>query len=179
MKAIQNKILLGVISGLLVFTVVISSIVVNMTHMIMQKDADRLLNNVCKKEAAYINDILGDVEKSAKVMEYYATTGISELEDLRDKEHRTAYIESAKKMFKEVAENTSGIEGYFLRINPEYSDGTTGFVYLHYRHNIFKESTLMDLTKYSERYSPNVEYDGDGFCGCAGGIDSLHNLYYG
>lgn len=84
-------------NGLLVFTVVISSIVVNMTHMIMQKDADRLLNNVCKKEAAYINDILGDVEKSAKVMEYYATTGISELEDLRDKEHRTAYIESAKK----------------------------------------------------------------------------------
>lgn len=97
MESIQNKILLGVISGLLVFTVVISSIVVNMTHTIMQKDADRLLNNVCKKEAAYINDILGDVEKSAKVMEYYATTGISELEDLRDKEHRTAYIESAKK----------------------------------------------------------------------------------
>lgn len=156
MKSIQNKILLGVISGLLVFTVVISSIVVNMTHTIMQKDADRLLNNVCKKEAAYINDILGDVEKSAKVMEYYATTGISELEDLRDKEHRTAYIESAKKMFKEVAENTSGIEGYFLRINPEYSDGTTGFVYLRYRHNIFKESTLMDLTKYSEEDMSNA-----------------------
>ena len=92
MKSIQNKILLVVISGLLVITAVVSTIAVSMTHGIMHKDADRILNNVCKKEAAYINDTLGDVEKSAEVMEHYAITEIGELTALRDEEYRTSYL---------------------------------------------------------------------------------------
>ncbi len=150
MKSIQSKILLGVISGLLAFTIIASSIVVNMVHTIMHKDADRLLSNVCQKEAAYINDILGDIEKSADVIEYYATTSIDGLDDLKDETYRMGYIENAKKMFNEVAINTNGIEGYFMRINPEYSDGTTGFSSLLYKHGDFKESGVTDLSKYSE-----------------------------
>jgi hypothetical protein len=30
-------------------------------------------------------------------------------------------------MFVDVALNMNGIEGFFMRINPEFSDGTTGF----------------------------------------------------
>ena len=44
MKSIQSKILLVVISGLLVITAVVSAIAVSMTHKIMHKDADRILN---------------------------------------------------------------------------------------------------------------------------------------
>ena len=62
MKSIQNKILTVVISGLLVITAVVSLIAVNMTHEIMHTDADRILSNVTQKEAAYINDTLGDVK---------------------------------------------------------------------------------------------------------------------
>ena len=139
MKSIQSKILLGVISGLLAFTIIATSIVVNMVHTIMHKDADRILSNVCQKEAAYINDILGDIEKSADVIEYYATTSIDGLDDLKDETYRMGYIENAKKMFNEVAINTNGIEGYFMRVNPEYSDGTTGFSSFLYKHGDFKE----------------------------------------
>ena len=57
MKSIQSKILIVVISGLLVITAAVSAIAVNMTHEIMHKDADRILNNVTQKEAAYINDV--------------------------------------------------------------------------------------------------------------------------
>lgn len=156
MKSIQSKILLVVISGLLVITAVVSAIAVTMTHEIMHKDADRILNNVCQKEAAYINDTLGDVVKSAAVMEHYAITELTELTALRDEEYRTSYLEKAKRMFADVALNTNGIEGFFMRINPEYSNGTTGFYNLINENQEFKEMRVTDLSKFSEDDMQNV-----------------------
>ena len=47
--------------------------------------------------------------------------------DLHNEAYRTSYLEKAKMMFVDVALNMNGIEGFFMRINPEFSDGTTGF----------------------------------------------------
>jgi hypothetical protein len=58
MKSIKGKILTVVIAGLLVITAVVSTIAFTMTHEIMHKDADRILNNVAQKEAAQINKAL-------------------------------------------------------------------------------------------------------------------------
>ena len=156
MKSIQSKILLVVISGLLVITAVVSAIAVNMTHKIMHKDADRILKNVCQKEAAYINDILGDVVKSAAVMEHYATTEVSGLTALQDEVYRTSYLEKAERMFVDVALNTNGLEAFFMRINPEYSNGTTGFYNLITENGELKEMKVTDLSKFSEDDTQNV-----------------------
>lgn len=156
MKSIQNKILLVVISGLLVITAVVSAIAVTMTHEIMHKDADRILNNVCQKEAAYLNDTLGDVEKAADVMELYATTEVGELNMLRDEAYCSAYLEKAKRMFVDVALNTNGLEGFFMRINPEYSDGTTGFYNVITKDGELREMSVTDLSKFTEDDIRNV-----------------------
>lgn len=156
MKSIQNKILLVVISGLLVITAVVSAIAVSMTHKIMHQDADRILNNVCQKEAAYINDTLGDVKKSAEVMEYYATTEIGDIHDLCDEAYRNAYIKRAERMFVDVALNMNGIEGFFMRINPAYADGTTGFYNLITDDRQIKKMQVTDLSEYDEDDEQNV-----------------------
>ncbi len=156
MKSIQSKILTVVISGLLVITAVVSAIAVSMTHEIMHKDADRILNNVTQKEAAYINDALGDIKKSATVMQHYASTEISSISDLQAPEFIEKYLEKNKKMFTEIAINTTGVEGYFFRLNPEYTDGKTGF------YNIVNEDLtttpmqITDISKYSENDTKNV-----------------------
>ena len=93
MKSIQSKILIVVISGLLVITAAVSAIAVNMTHEIMHKDADRILNNVTQKEAAYINDVLGDMKKSATIMQHYAKTEINDINDLKNAEFLKTYLE--------------------------------------------------------------------------------------
>lgn len=156
MKSIQSKILLVVISGLLIMTVVVSAIVVSMTHGIMHKDADRILINVCEKEAAYINDVLGDIEKSAAVIEHYAVTEISELSELHDEMYRSEYLEKAKRMFVDVALNTHGLEGFFMRINPEYSDGTTGFYNLFTENDVIREMKVTDITQFEKDDMRNV-----------------------
>ncbi|MBQ2391423.1 MAG: diguanylate cyclase [Clostridia bacterium] len=156
MKSIQSKILLVVISGLLVITAVVSIIAVSMTHEIMHKDADRILNNVTQKEVAVINDVLGDIKKSAKIMEHYSTSEITDLTQLQESEFLSKYLEKTKKMFSEIAFNTNGVEGYFFRLNPKYTDSTTGYYNLLIDDMIIQEMKVTDLSKYPENDVKNV-----------------------
>lgn len=147
-----------VISGLLVITAIVSAIGVSMTHEIMHKDADRILNNVTQKEAAYINDVLGDISKSAAVMEHYALGEIQTMDQLADMDFRNTYLKKTKQMFREIALNTNGFVGYFLRLNPKFTDGTTGFYNLIGEGGVIKEMQVTDLSKYSENDEQNVSW---------------------
>lgn len=156
MKSIKTKILTVVISGLLVITAVVSMISVNMTHEILHKDADRILNNVAQKEAAYINDTLGDIKKSSAIMEHFATTEIENANQLRDPQFLTQYLENNKNMFMEVALNTSGIEGFFMRLSPELTNSTTGFYSIITPELTVKDLQITDLSKYPKNDKKNV-----------------------
>lgn len=156
MKSIKNKILVVVISGLLVITAVVSAIAVNMTHEIMHKDADRILNNVAQKEAAYINDVLGDIKKSANIMEHYASTEIETITQLTDAQFLEEYLEKTKQMFAEIALNTNGVEGYFMRLNPKYTSSTTGYYNMITDNATIKEMPVTDLSKYPQDDTKNV-----------------------
>lgn len=158
MKSIQTKILAVVISGLLVITALVTAIGVNMTHEIMHQDADRILNNVAQKEAAYINDVLGDISKSAAIMNHYAQAEIQSIEQLADLEFRANYLEKTKRMFMEIALNTNGIEGYYLRLNPQFTDGTTGYYNLVEASGAIQEMQVTDLTKYAQDDAKNVSW---------------------
>lgn len=156
MKSIQSKILTVVIAGLLIITAVVSAIAVNMTHEIMHTDADRILKNATQKEAAYLNDVLGDVVKSSSVMEHYATTEITNVNQLRDKEFLANYLQKGEVMFTEVALNTQGIEGFYLRISPTYTDGTTGFYKMITADKKLLDMKLTDILKYDKNDTQNV-----------------------
>lgn len=156
MKSIQTKILTVVISALLVITAIVTAIGVNMTHEIMHKDADRILNNVAQKEAAYINDVLGDISKSAAIMEHYALTEIETMDQLSDETFLNSYLQKTKQMFTEIALNTKGIEGYFLRVSPKFTTPTTGYYNLITEDSTVTEMPVTDLSKYSENDEQNV-----------------------
>lgn len=158
MKSIRTKILTMVLSSLLVITVLVSIIAVNMTHEIMHKDADRILNNATQKEAAYLNDILGDISKSATIMEHYALLEIRSVEDLADPAFLDRYLKKTREMFQEIALNTTGFMGYFLRINPEYADSTTGYYNLISEDGVVTDMPVTDLSKYPENDERNASW---------------------
>ena len=156
MKTIKGKILTVVIAGLLVITAAVSAVAVSMTHEIMHKDADRILNNMTQKEAAYINDALGDVSKSAEIMEHYALGEIESIDQLADLEFRENYLQKTRLMFQEIALNTKGIEGFYLRLNPKITDSTTGYYNLVENNNTIKQMQVTDLSVYAEDDTRNV-----------------------
>ena len=155
MKSIQNKILFVVISGLLVITAAVSFIAVTMTHEVMHKDADRILKNATEREAAKINDVLGDVSKSISIMEHFAISEIDDANELLNEEFRTAYLKNAQTMFQEIAQTTSNVAGFFFRLDPAFSNGTTGFYYM-IGESGFESMPLTDLTKYAKDDKQNV-----------------------
>lgn len=157
MKSIKTKILVVVISGLLVITAVVSAIAVNMTHEIMHKDADRILNNECLKEAAYINDILGDMLKSANIMEHFSTLEIENANQLKNEQFRAEYLAKTRGIFEEIALHTDGIDGFFMRINPEFSNSKTGYYCIIDNEKII-DKTVTDLSKYSPTDKQNVSW---------------------
>ncbi|MBQ3132808.1 MAG: diguanylate cyclase [Clostridia bacterium] len=156
MKSIQTKILVVVIAGLLVITAVVSAIAVNMTHEVMHRDADRILKNATQREAAQINDVLGDVMKSSSIMEHYAVTELNSADDLKDEAFRAEYLQNAEVMFSEVALNTTDIEGFYLRLDPSVADGTSGFYKMLQTDGSLKDMMLTDLTQYDQDDVQNV-----------------------
>lgn len=142
MKTIQSKILFVVITALIVITAIVTSIAVEITHEIMHKDADRILNNVSAKEAAYIDDILNDFIQSAAIMEHYAIHELNSVSMLKDESYRDEYIAIIRHLFDEVAVNTAGTASYYLCFSPEVTGGvTTGF------YSKFKEDGVYELSK--------------------------------
>lgn len=156
MKSIQSKILFVVITGLLIITAVVSAIAVTMTHEIMHKDADRILESVARQEAAQINDVLGDVVKSCSIMKHYAITEARSANNLQNDAFRAQYLDKAEVMFAEVALNTNGIEGFFLRLDPAFANGTSGFYMQLTKDGNLNRMPLTDLTKYEKDDKQNV-----------------------
>jgi len=149
MKSIQSKILLVVILGLLVMTAVLSVISVGMTHEVMHTDADRILNNMCQKEAAYLNDMLGDISKSTLIMKHYASSELESVDKLGDAAYREQYLAKMKIMFEEVARNTDGVKAFHLRLNPACSTPMSGCHLGRTDSGDFEPLPLTDLSKYS------------------------------
>lgn len=157
MKSIQNKILFVVIAGLLIITAVVSAIGVSMTHEVMHRDADRILKNAAQREAAKINDVLGDVVKSSSIMEHFAISEIGATpNNLKNDAFREQYLDRMEIMFTEIAWNTSGIEGFYLRIDPAYGGGTSGFYKQILDGDEIAYMQLTDLTKYDKTDIQNV-----------------------
>jgi len=137
---IKQKILFVVIAALVVITGIVTHIAVSITHEIMHKDADRILKNVSQKEAAYINDMLNDFMQSAAIMEHYAVHELESADKLADADYLKEYTDKVRKLFDEVAINTSGTTAYYFCFSPEVTRGVTKGFY----------------TKFAERGSYNL-----------------------
>lgn len=158
MRSIRSKILVVVIAGLLVITAVVSAIAVTMTHEVMHKDADRILKNATEKHAVQINDVLGDMQKSAAIMEHYAESEIESIDQLSDLQFRKEYLQKTNKMFSEIATNTTNVAGFYMRLNPEYTDSTTGYYNVILEDKTIKSMQVTDLSKYKENDERNVSW---------------------
>ena len=75
----------------------------------------------CEKEAAQINGIFADMEKSVRIMESYILDFISSEEDLLSANVQDELINQSGELFAEVAKNTSGTVAYYIRFAPEIS----------------------------------------------------------
>jgi len=127
MKSIQSKIIFVVVLALIVITALVTAISVTITHKIIHTDADRILDNVSQKEAALINDMLNDFEKSAQIIEHFVVHELDHPDSLMDDVYLTEYTAKIRYLFDEIAQNTKGADSYYICFSPRLTRVTSGF----------------------------------------------------
>ncbi|MBR0305681.1 MAG: hypothetical protein IIX07_02580, partial [Lachnospiraceae bacterium] len=124
MKAhsIQFKFLITVISAMLAIALFVGGLGIYEVDHHVRIQTENFINATCKTEAALVNDIFGDMEKSVRIMESFVLDMIDNKEDIIDKEKQHEITQNTDRMFANVAKNTNGAIADYLRFNPEISD---------------------------------------------------------
>jgi len=124
-KTIQGKILTVIISGLLIMAFAIGAISYYTTNNILHKDADVIIETKCQNEAAKIDEVLCSIKKSVQIMANYALAELEDVNKLSDDSYRHTYNEKMQHNYTNIASNTDGFIGYYIRYNPEKVAGNT------------------------------------------------------
>ena len=128
-RSVQFKFLITVISAIIAIAVFVGGVSIYAVDQYGQKETINLLNMTCAKEASQVNDILGDIEKSVRIMESYVLSLFHKAENINDREKQNEILQLSGEMFVDVAANTDGAVAYYLRFDPAISDSKTGMFY--------------------------------------------------
>lgn len=97
----------------------------------VNEQAKEFVSVTCEVEGAKINDSLGNMEKSVKIMESYLMDFFESDEQVLDRDFQRTVIARAEEMFEDIIKHTSNSAAvaYYFRLDPEISDGTSGLFY--------------------------------------------------
>ena len=129
LHSVQFKYLIIVISAILSIAIFVGGFSIYEVDKYIQQHTKEFVDITCSNEAAKINDIFGDIEKSVKIMESYVVSPFKSLDDVKNRDTQNEIIQMADEMFVDVAINTDGAIAYYMRFAPEISDNTTGLFY--------------------------------------------------
>lgn len=129
-NSIQNKIILLILVGILFSSLTIGGLGIASFGDELEKSVVSTMNLTCQEKAEELNNILGRIEQSTEVMAVLASNHIKNFNDLKDESYRNTYIDHMRLAGYDIAINTKGAIGIYLRLNPEIAGPTEGFYWL-------------------------------------------------
>lgn len=139
-SSIQNKIMLLILVGILFSSLTIGGMGIASFRDELENSVVSTMNLTCQEKAEELNNILGRIEQSTEVMAVLSTNRLENIEVLKDETYRSAYIEHLCEVGYDIAINTEGAIGIYLRLNPEIAGPLEGFYWL-----IDEETGLLEI----------------------------------
>ena len=127
--SIQFKYLTVIISAILAISFCAGGFSIYEVDHYIQQHTQEFIEITCSNEAAKFNDIFSDIQKSVKIMESYVLSLFERTADIENHNSQNEILQLAGDMFVDVAVNTEGAVAYYLRFDPDISDGKTGMFY--------------------------------------------------
>ena len=128
-RSIQFKYLFIVISAILAIAIFAGGLSIYEVDSYIQQHTQEFVEITCAHEAATINDIFSDIEKSVRIMESYVLSLFERSANIMDPSSQQEILRLSGEMFADVAINTDGAVAYYLRFDPAISDSKTGMFY--------------------------------------------------
>lgn len=129
-SSIQNKIILLILVGIMFSSLTIGGLGIASFRDELNKSVVSTMNLTCQEKAEELNNVLGRIEQSSEVMAVLTTNHLASAESLKDENYRTTYINNMCEAAYDIAINTKGSIGIYLRLNPEIAGPTEGFYWL-------------------------------------------------
>ena len=129
LHSVKFKYLLIVIAAILAIAVFVGGVSIYEVDKYIQQHTKKYIEITCANEAAKINDMFCDIEKSVKIMESYVLSLIEKTTDIENRDYQTKTLQIAGEMFRNIATNTNCAIAYYLRFDPTISDGKSGIFY--------------------------------------------------
>ena len=126
-KSIRFKFLTVVVSGMLLVALAVGGVSAIYISKTLNDDSDIITRSAADVGAVSINDLFINIVNSATTMENYVSDRIETRAQIEDEEFRTALIDHMKSALQNIAINTPGLVGYYLRFNPDITTPTSGF----------------------------------------------------
>ena len=125
------RFLTTVIIAMFAVTIFIGGLSIYEVDNYIQDQAHEFVNITCSNESSKINDSLGNMEKSVKIMESYLMDFFESETDIEDPAFQEKVIKSAEQMFYDVIKHTSnsGAIAYYFRLDPSISNSKAGLFY--------------------------------------------------
>ncbi|MBQ8518474.1 MAG: diguanylate cyclase [Agathobacter sp.] len=129
-SSIQNKIIFLILVGILFSSLTIGGLGIASFRDELDKSVVSTMNLTCQEKAEELNNVLGRIEQSSEVMAVLATNHLVSAERLQDETYRETYMNHMCEAAYDIAINTKGSIGIYLRLNPEIAGPTEGFYWL-------------------------------------------------
>ena len=125
------RFLTTVIVAMLAVAIFIGGLSIWEVDKYINEQAKEFVSVTCMNEGAKINDSLGNMEKSVKIMESYLMDFFESDEQILNRDFQRTVIARAEEMFEDVIKHTSNnaAVAYYFRLDPAISDGTSGLFY--------------------------------------------------
>ena len=127
--SMQFRILATIIFAMLAITIFIGGISIYEVDRYIQDESKNFVVVASENESAQINNIFDDMEKTVKVMENYILDFFTEDVSVENQNFQNEVIDSADKMFSNIAKHANGAVAYYFRFDPEISNSKMGFFY--------------------------------------------------
>ena len=130
-RSMLFRFLTTVIVAMLAVAIFIGGLSIWEVDKYVNEQAKEFVSVTCMNEGAKINDSLGNMEKSVKIMESYLMDFFESGANIEDSAFQDEVIASAEEMFRDVTKHTSNSAAvaYYFRLDPAISDGTSGLFY--------------------------------------------------
>lgn len=129
-KSIQTKIITLILVGILFSSLTVGSLGIYSFNVELEKSVVSTMNLTCQEKAEELNSILGRIEQSTEVMSILAMNHLESFEQLQEDVYRDTYVEHLCNAAYDIAVNTEGAIGIYLRLNPEIAGPLEGFYWL-------------------------------------------------
>lgn len=157
MKVIQTKFIIIILSGILLSTIIFGGVAVMSSNRVISQNSEDIMNLICKENANDINYLLTQIERSVEIISMQALDTLKEPDKLSDNIYRSNYTKELEGAALNIAKNTEGTVGVFMRFNPEIADGTSGFFWSRdFEEKDFHKTFLTDLLEYEKDDNEHV-----------------------